>query len=837
MKLALVTYGDSQLTNEVLEIVGAVLDEFGYPNEQADYVVCTRIAHLDTLKGYDLIVALGSDAMHKLCKVDRTLKEYAGCLTYNEALKTWVLPTFHPNGIYQEKYTEFDDIHTHLRRAADLCNGVLEFPPVEGHQIEWEWIGHDGEGWDPNQGYDPKVWTGYFEATEAEVERATDIVTAWLQRLDGGSRETFAIDTESFNLNHFHPMTMIQIYDPLYNKAWAFNWGVIERIKELWTRFLNHPLAHWILHNTKHDRKMLRAWLDVDLGDRDEDTFCWALGLTEKGNQTSLKYTARQYCNAPFWDEGLKDWLSSDRKKINYGHIRPWILAEYGCLDVYYTYQLRTVLPKLVEREGTESLVRDILLPAQRAFAEMEYDGVCIDKPYAEQLAAKWRPLIDNAISEVQEYARQLGFPRDPKFTKGQVTRELCGCVPMRLRDDLSELRCTSYRKYLHENHNFNPLCDDCGNKRYIRGVDNTLNVHSSAQMAHLCHDMLDMVPTFKERQCDKQFWAINADHPFAKLVVAYRELDYLQRNFVEGLQNFIWEDGRVHPDIFVAGTVSGRLSMKNPALQTVPSRSKNSKFVKRMFLPDNDNELVVNADYKALEMFVTHHLTKDDQLLEDLTKRDIYKATAQDIFRKAYEEITAEERTAVKPVVLASGYNIGSGKLSKNPDIRKTIGGGKKKAQEMLDAFWNRYKVWDEVKEGWKREALTKCVLTTEFGRKRRWSLVTADNRWKVENQATNFKSQSTGSDICLTSVILLTRLLKEKGYGRVILSVHDSIVFSIKKTHIHEAVALIEKVMTDVPIETDTPFSVDTGVGHNYAEACSEDFLYDPDRDYVNW
>lgn len=843
MKVAFCDWGTTRCTQEVLGLLEGVLEQAGYNTDNATYIHVNKLEMKSfsddpykDLKGFDIIIALGAEATRRLCNTNRDLKVYAGCLTWNEDVEAWVLPTFHPNGIYQEKYNEFDDIYNHIVRAADISAGNLALPPREGHKVDWEWLGHNGEGWDWNEGYNPVVWTGYFEATEEQAVRQDEILHDWLNRLSVEELE-FAIDTESFDLNHFHPMTMIQVYDPVVNKAYAFNWGVIEKNKSLWRHFLQHENARFILHNTKHDRKMLRSWLAVDLGDRDDDTMCWALGLTEKGNQVSLKYVARQYCNAPFWDEGLKDWLSSDRKKINYGHIRPDVLAEYGCLDVFYTYQLRTVLPPLVEREGTEVLVRNILLPAQRTFAELEYEGIRIDRPYAQQLAAKWRPLIDNAISEVQEYARQKGFPEDPKYTKNQIVRRICDCVPMRLRGELDGLRVTSYSKHLRENHGLLAKCDTCGSKRYVREVDNTLNVRSSTQMAHICHDMFEMVPTFKERQCDKQFWDINADHPFTKLVVGYRELDYLQRNFVEGLQSFIWEDGRVHPDIYVAGTVSGRLSMKNPALQTVPSRSKNAKYVKRMFLPD-EGDLCVNVDYKALEMFVTHHLTKDPQLLEDLTTRDIYKATAQDIFRKAYEEVTAEERKAVKPVVLASGYNIKAGKLSKNPDIRKTIGGGKAKAQEMLDAFWDRYRVWNAVKESWKREALTKCELTTEFGRKRRWSLVTADNQWKVENQATNFKSQSTGSDICLTRVILLTRLLKEKDYGRVLLTVHDSIVFSIHKDKVHEAVKLIEEVMCDVPVKTDTPFFVDTGIGPDYAYACDEEKGgYDPSRDYTSW
>jgi DNA polymerase I-like protein with 3'-5' exonuclease and polymerase domains len=835
MQIALVDYGKSKCTNEVLEILEAVFKEAEFPEDKITYYHIDQVEHIAQIKG-GVVVAFGAEAMRKLCNVNRDLREYAGCLTWNEDMGTWVLPTYHPNGIYQEKYDEFDSVYDHLRRAVDLAVGRLAFPPKDGPDFEWDWVGHNGEGWDWKQGYHPEVWSGYFECTPEQVSVGEAYLRVWIDRLEKGE-QTFAIDTESYNLNHFQPLTMIQVYDPVMNKAVAFNWGVIERMKELWQWFLNHKNGRWVLHNTKHDRKMLRHWLNVDLGDRDIDTMCYALGLTEKANQTSLKYVARQYCNAPFWDEGLKVWLSSDKKQINYGHIRPDVLAEYGCLDVYYTYQLSTVLPPRVEREGTTRLVRDILLPAQRTFAEIEYEGIRIDLPYTQQLAAKWRPLIDDAISEVQEYARQKSFPRDPKVTKNQIVRRICDCVPVRMHDELRELRVTSYSKYLRESHGLLNRCETCKNKRYVREVDNTLNVRSSTQMAHLCHDMLEMIPTFKPRQCDKQFWEINAGHPFAELVVAYRELDYLQRNFVEGMQGFLWEDGRVHPDIFVAGTVSGRLSMKSPALQTVPSRSKRAKFVKRMFLPD-EGDLCVNVDYKALEMFVTHHLTKDPQLLEDLTTRDIYKATAQDIFRKAYEEVTAEERKAVKPVVLASGYNIKAGKLSKNPDIRKTIGGGKEKAQEMLDAFWTRYKVWNDVKEAWKQEAVRTGVLTTEFGRKRRWSLVTAANLWKVENQATNFKSQSTGSDICLSRVILLTRLLKEKNYGRVMLTVHDSIVFSIHKDKVHEAVKLIEETMCDVPVETDTPFFVDTGIGPDYAYACDEEKGgYDPNRDYTTW
>ena len=158
-----------------------------------------------------------------------------------------------------------------------------------------------------------------------------------------------------------------------------------------------------------------------------------------------LKYLARQYCNAPFWDEGLKKWLSNDKTKINYGHIRPDVLAEYGCLDVYYTYKLRRILRALVAREGTTDLVRNTLLPAQRTFADLEFEGIFVDMDYAHSLQEEWEPVIDAAITKVQEYAREHGFPKDPGVVKGQVFREICKCVPMSMHSVLDGARCTSF--------------------------------------------------------------------------------------------------------------------------------------------------------------------------------------------------------------------------------------------------------------------------------------------------------------------------------------------------------------------------------------------------------
>ena len=407
MKILLFDAVDTELTDETLSICEDIFTEYGWSHDDVDYAHLRNRDKLAELPEADVIVAMGADAVKLLLPSAPVLKKCAGALMYHEELGTWVLPTNHPNVIYMPDgagYNQFDIFYDHLRRAIDLCQGTLQFPYPEGREMDWEFIGHNG-----TQGYggDPKVWSGYFECTDEEKARQQELLRGWLADLDAGEKITFATDTESFTTDHLKPMTMIQVYDPRVDKGFAFNWGVVAKDKIKWRRLFHHPNARWVLHNTKHDRKMLKQWLRVDLGDRDIDTYAYALGLTEKGNQTGLKYLSRQYCNAPYYEEGLEEWLDSDKEKVNYGHIRPDVLAQYGCYDVFFTYQLKDVLPPLVEREGTTWLVENILLPAQRTFAEIEGTGILVDQPFMAALKEEWVPLTCVRVSVSTPPARR----------------------------------------------------------------------------------------------------------------------------------------------------------------------------------------------------------------------------------------------------------------------------------------------------------------------------------------------------------------------------------------------------------------------------------------------
>jgi DNA polymerase I-like protein with 3'-5' exonuclease and polymerase domains len=786
---------------------------------------------------YEVVLAVGAEAMHTLCETKKVLDKYAGSLTWSGSIGAWVLPSYHPSVVYvgdkktlNARYDKFDLLFDHVHRVAKLSRSDLPFPDKSGYTSPTRWIGHDGQLIDGR-------WHGYYEVNPAEAAEAEALFTGWLDLLDYSRTRIdqpplqFAIDTESRNtdVRRDHGFLMLQVYDG--DTAYAINAGVLHhpQVEPLVKLFLMHGQARFCLWNTKYDRQVIWHEFGVDLEDRDVDGMVLSMGITEKGRQCGLKYRSRQDLNAPFYEEALDEWINKD--DVDYSCIPPHVLAEYGCKDVYYTFHEIPLLLKQVREEGTLKLCTDLLMPAQRVLADVEYQGMGVDIEYARATSAAWEPKINDAIRKVQDYARDVGFPTVDSGI-GRSYKSVCECVPVRAQFHLEGARVLSYAKLLREAGFDLPACVSCGNKRYVSRLDITLNVNSSTQMQHLCFDILGMKELpYEARSTQKEFWKLNANHPLAKMVAEYKELQYLRRNFLEGVQRFVAEDGRVHPDFLLFGTKTGRLAIHDPAMQTVPQHGENAKAAKKLFVAD-EGCYIVNVDYKSLEMFIAHHLTGDPVLLENLLGEwDVHTALAAKVYGKNPADVTPEERQSVKSVNFGAGYGISGFKLSLDPAMEQATGGDPEVAQQFIDAFWNMYSVWAAKCDEWRAQAHDQQYITTEMGRKRRWNLITKDNYNKVNNQAINFSGQSMASDLCLSSLVRLHRELQDRGWGRVLLTVHDSLVFNVRRENVHEAVELIVREMTTPPFKSDTPFAVDVEVGLNYGEKEK----YDPEKVYA--
>jgi uracil-DNA glycosylase family 4 len=762
---------------------------------------------------------------------------------------TWVIPTYHPAAVLHGGTGFYDPIWDTMRRIGMLVNGQLPYPPVNGVELNYEFYGHRGERIPLEyNGRTFWTWTGYWEATSDEVEGARKALLELLAKANRNTRKMeLALDTESRSTSHFDPMLMVQIGNN--KRQIALTWAVIAQVREELRAVLMHPNIIWDLWNTAHDRKVLRYWLRAELEDRDRDGMCYALGITEKMEQTSLKYQARQWLNADYYEQELEEWLPS--REAPFDCIPPDVMAKYGCHDAYNTYELVAggILPTLCDQEGTRPLVENLLLRANRTFAEWEYDGAYIDREYADGLEAEWVPIIEAAVAKVQDYAAAQGFPKDPKVTSAQTMGIPCPeCCPTTLAYETDGGHGTGvwepgpdrklWRQERIDAGYADESCKRCMKRRFVLVPDNRINVRSSKQLQHLCFDMLRMKQGPDGRSCNEAFWETNKEHQLTKLVMEYRELDHLLRNYVRGIRDDIGPDGHVHPDFLLGGTVTGRLAIHNPPLQTLPKWGTNpklAKMIRRMFAADTDEYLIVDVDYSNLELFVAWHYSGDEKLGEALTrpgpngKPDYHRHAAAAMFNTPFEQVSGDMRFNSKFVTFGVAYGRQAYSLAQG-ELKALTGGDERVAQGYIDKFWTGFPKWKKFYDECQWKALHEQELTTTLGRKRRWRLVMPSLENHIKNQAVNFPLQSLASDICLSAGIRLTEALKERNWGRVLFTVHDSLVFLVRKRFIHQAVALIEKEMTATEFETCAQFKVEIEVGPNLGDVEE----YDPNRNY---
>jgi len=810
-------------------LFGATVEDVGGSVDDVYYA-----KSVDDIRDHNpkIVIAAGVHSVKALCATTRPLSKIQGAMHYNKSIESFVIPTYSAGAVLsgqKDSINVFDDIYKTIDRAVLICKGELALPDKNGMQVKWEFIGHDGERTDRAEWH---TWSGYWEPpTPTEKVRALEVIHGWLCDLKQGAL-TLAVDTESRDLDFFNPMTMLQIYDGAV--AYAFTWGVLadEEISRALRSVLMNPRTRIIFHNLSHDRKVLKYHMDLEFGERDDDTLCWGLGLTEKYKEVGLKYLSRQYLNAPYYEEELSKYFDPERDP--WDMCPPRVLAEYGCYDVYNTYKLSLILPKLVEREGTADVVKNILIPSARTFADCEYRGIDVDTAYAKELEEQWVPMVDEAEQKIKDYAKSVGFPWDSTITASQKLPVLCpACTPRVFEKcgiDSSTPRA-SWRAQFQEAMNQDPSCSKCSRRRYLMIQNNEINVRSPKQLSHLAYDILGFSEGRWGRTTDKKFCQRNAGHDFIKLLVSFRRMDKLLNSFVRAISKFVRQDGRIHPS-FLFAAVTGRLSIKDPAMQTVPKMGTDpvlAKMIRRLF-PARSGYLIVDVDYANLEMFTLWHYSEDPALGKALMEQDFHTAMASAIFNVPYDEVTPELRNSGKPVTFGVGYGRTAWALAQG-EMKEITNGSEEVCQQFIDNIWDRFPKWREIFFKWQEDAVTNGYLTSTLGRKRRWRLINKQNIRHVQNQASNFPSQSLASDLCLMSMNILNRELSERGWGDMLFPVHDALVMEIRKDKIHEAVELIERVMTTPSFETVAQFRVKVEVGPTLGDVEK----YDPERVYV--
>jgi len=364
--------------------------------------------------------------------------------------------------------------------------------------------------------------------------------------------------------------------------------------------------------------------------------------------------------------------------------------------------------------------------------------------------------------------------------------------------------------------------------RRFILVPDGTFNPNSAPQRQHLAFNVLKMKPV-KGTSVDKDFFAYHGTHPFSKLMGDYSEVRHLMSNYVDGIADDVWADGRIHPDFLLFGTVTGRLSIHNPPMQTIPKwgvDAKKAKMVRKLFVA-SPGHVIVDIDYKNLELFIAWHYSGDENLGKALTEEDFHRRTAAAIFNKEYDAVTGLDRFNSKFVTFGIAYGRQAWSLAQG-ELYELTGGNERKAQQYIDRFWGLYPDYKRVYDEWQERALSVGELRTPMGRVRRWRLKSREMLNHIRNQAVNFPIQSLASDVCLSAFIRLSHILPQRGLGHVLFTVHDSLVFEIKQERLEEALAVIDKEMTTAPFDTHISLHTDIEVGPSLGEVVAlDDYL----------
>ncbi len=307
--------------------------------------------------------------------------------------------------------------------------------------------------------------------------------------------------------------------------------------------------------------------------------------------------------------------------------------------------------------------------------------------------------------------------------------------------------------------------------------------------------------------------------HPIAEKIVEYRELTKLKSTYLDALPRLLGGDGRLHTSFNQTVAATGRLSSSGPNLQNIPVRTEYGRRIRAAFVPASAGDLMLSADYSQIELRILAHLSGDEGLIEAFTSgMDFHQATAGRVFGVAPESVEPGMRARAKAVNFGIVYGQSAHGLAQTLKISNA------EAQEMIDRYYAAYPRVRAYLDETKTEAYRTGYAVTLYGRKRRIPELASSNfnlRSFGERTAMNHPMQGTAADIMKLAMIEVDRRLRADGHvSRMVLQVHDELVFEASPDEVEQLSAMVREVMSGVA-ELAVPLEVSVAFGANWAVA----------------
>lgn len=433
-------------------------------------------------------------------------------------------------------------------------------------------------------------------------------------------------------------------------------------------------------------------------------------------------------------------------------------VGNYSAEDADVTLQIVDVLYDKISSNGMKKLCTELEFPLIEVLTAMEISGVTIDIPFLATMSGEIGITLDGLIKIIYQLA------------------------------------------------------------------DEIFNINSTQQLAKILFDKLKLRSVKKTKTGFSTdvavLEALRREHPIVEHLLEYRQLQKLKSTYVDALPKLIHlQTGKVHTSFNQTVAATGRLSSSDPNLQNIPIRTELGRKMRKAFIPSDNNSLILSADYSQIELRIMAHISGDQGLVDAFNNHeDIHSSTAAKVFGVNQKDITRDMRRKAKEVNFGIMYGIGPFGLASRLDITQS------EAKEIIQKYFERFPKVNQYISETIASAHTNGYVETLVGRRRYLADINNKNqniRGNAERQAINMPIQGTAADMIKLAMIGIHKeLISKKLKSKMILQVHDELVFDVVKNEETLMKKLVEKQM-QTAMTLNVPLEVEIGVGKNWLDA----------------
>jgi DNA polymerase-1 len=481
--------------------------------------------------------------------------------------------------------------------------------------------------------------------------------------------------------------------------------------------------------------------------------------LINPESKQSMDFLATYYLN--YQPISIEELIGKKGKgQGNMADLAPEQIKDYACEDADITFQLKKLLEPEIEKPHLHHLFYDVEMPLVKVLKEIEQEGIAID------------------VNALQAFSLEL----DARLV--ELDNEI----------------------------------------KTLAGQD--FNIDSPRQLGEILFEKLQISSKAKKTKTGQYATSEDIlqkhehDHPIIGHILEYRQLRKLKSTYVDPLPTLCDPiDGRIHSNFMQTVTATGRLSSNNPNLQNIPVRSAKGREIRRAFVPRSADYQLMAVDYSQIELRIIAALSGDANMISAFKSgHDIHAATAAKVFHTPIEQVTRDQRSAAKAVNFGIIYGQSAFGLAQNLQISRT------EAKQIIDAYFEQYSTIKTYMDKVIAQARELGYVETILKRRRYLPDIHSANavvRGFAERNAINAPIQGSAADIIKLAMVAVQKAMnKEKLKSRMILQVHDELVFDVHRDELSKMQQLVKTAMEGA-VQMEVPMEVEMKAAPNWLEA----------------